>query len=104
MGGVLGSGMNRFVDAMASPTGKIILSIIWGIGLATLFRQACHGRNCIIVTSPRLEDIQGKVYKFGDGSCYSYTATATECDTSGPSSSSSSSIISGSAPEMSQPF
>jgi hypothetical protein len=77
--GVVGSGMNRFVDSMATPSGKIILSIIWGIGLATLFRQACHGRQCIVVTSPRIEDVKGKVYKFGDGSCYAYHPMAAEC-------------------------
>jgi hypothetical protein len=78
MGNIIGAGVTSFVESLASPTGKIILSIIWGIGLATLFRQACNGRDCIIVTSPHLSDVQGKVYKFQD-KCYTYEPSARSC-------------------------
>ena len=26
---------------------KIVISIIWGLGLAAIFRRACKGRDCI---------------------------------------------------------
>ena len=47
--------MSKFVH---SSTGKYIMSIILGIGLATLFRQACKGSNCMVKQAPPLEEIR----------------------------------------------
>lgn len=59
--------------------GSIILSIILGLGLAALFRQACKGDNCHIINGPDLNDVQKYYYKIDDN-CYKYTPYATECD------------------------
>ena len=32
-----------------SNTGRILVSIIWGLGLAALFKKACEGRNCQVI-------------------------------------------------------
>lgn len=60
-------------------TGKIVLSIILGLGLATLFRTVCKGKNCIIFHAPPLEQIEGKTYKY-DNKCYQYVAKSAKCD------------------------
>ena len=39
-------------DLFKDSKGKIILSIIWGLGLAALFRKVCKGRDCIIINIP----------------------------------------------------
>lgn len=67
--------VNDFID---SNKGKIIISIIWGLGLATLFRKVCKGRKCLIVKGPKPEEMNGKVYKFDD-KCYLYKAQNTSC-------------------------
>ena len=54
-----------------TPMGKILLSIILGLGLATLFRQVCHGKNCITFNGTVINEIDGKIYKFGED-CYEY--------------------------------
>ena len=38
--------------------GKIFISIILGLGLATLFRKVCNDRNCIIFKAPDIKKIQ----------------------------------------------
>ena len=38
---------------LKSKHGKIIISIIWGLGLAALFRKVCEGRNCIVIKGPK---------------------------------------------------
>lgn len=58
--------------------GKIIISIVWGLGLATLFRRVCKGRNCIIIKSPKLKDIEGKIYKY-NRKCYKFESAVTSC-------------------------
>lgn len=57
--------------------GKLI-SIIWGIGLATMFRHACVERNCIIIEGPNPDNIKNNSYKFND-KCYKYDSEAVSC-------------------------
>jgi hypothetical protein len=67
--------LDKFVH---SPTGKILMSIILGIGLATFFRTACKGKRCRIVTSPPTEDLEGQIYKFNE-KCYKMEKNAIQC-------------------------
>jgi len=60
-------------------SGKIIMSILLGFGLATLFREACKGKNCVLFRAPKLEDIEDKVFK-QDGKCYKFTPENVTCD------------------------
>jgi hypothetical protein len=68
--------LSKFVH---SPSGKILMSVILGIGLASLFRIVCKDKNCILFKAPPLDDIDGKVYKFND-KCYTYKTSAVKCD------------------------
>lgn len=56
----------------------IIISIILGLGMASLFRQVCKGNECIIVKGPNIKEVSKKVYKIDD-KCYKYTPKATTC-------------------------
>jgi hypothetical protein len=60
-------------------SGKYLMSIILGFGLATLFRSACKGKNCLIMKAPPLDDIKDKVYKHED-KCYKFKPVTTKCD------------------------
>jgi hypothetical protein len=70
--------LERFVH---SSTGRIIMSILLGIGLATLFRTVCKGKKCRIVTAPPIEELDDQIYKF-DEKCYKLERNAIECDKS----------------------
>jgi hypothetical protein len=63
----------------SSKEGRIILSIIWGFGLAAIFRKACKGRNCIVIRGPEPEEMHNKIYSF-DNKCYKYRAVNTSCN------------------------
>jgi hypothetical protein len=60
-------------------TGKIVLSIILGLGLATLFRTVCKDKNCIVFHAPPLEQIEGKIYKYNN-KCFQYVPKSAKCD------------------------
>ena len=60
-------------------TGRIILSIILGFGLASLFRQVCKGKNCYVFKAPSLEETKNQTFKY-DGKCYSYNQIQVKCD------------------------
>jgi len=65
-------------EVMNTDSGKILISVIWGLGLAALFRKVCKGRNCIVIKGPRPSEMDNKIYKFDD-KCYLYTAENTKC-------------------------
>lgn len=62
-------------------SGKYLMSIILGFGLATLFRFTCKDRNCVILKAPDLHEITDKTFKY-NGSCYKYEHVSQECDPS----------------------
>ena len=43
--------------------GQIFISIILGLGLATLFRKVCNERNCMVFKAPELKEIKDKTFK-----------------------------------------
>jgi hypothetical protein len=67
--------LGRFVH---TETGKVIMSILLGFGLASLFRAVCKDKDCIIFHAPPLDDFKDKIYKTGD-KCYKYNPVATKC-------------------------
>jgi len=59
--------------------GQIILSIVLGLGIASLFRKVCTDKNCIHFNGPVLSEFDGKIYKHGD-KCYKYSTHSDKCD------------------------
>jgi hypothetical protein len=53
-------------DMFKTESGIIILSILLGFGLATAFKKACSGNNCVVIKGPPLKDIQDFYYKIDD--------------------------------------
>tara|TARA_B110000438_G_C15490829_1_gene511347 strand:+ start:363 stop:602 length:240 start_codon:yes stop_codon:yes gene_type:complete len=60
-------------------TGKIIMSILLGLGIATLFRKTCRGSNCIKFKAPSKKQIDDTTYKYGEN-CFNYKIKTTDCD------------------------
>lgn len=59
--------------------GQVFISILLGLGLATMFRQVCEGKNCLIFNGPVINEIDGKIYKFGEY-CHKYKLNAVSCN------------------------
>jgi hypothetical protein len=58
--------------------GKIIISILLGIGLSSIFRKTCESRNCLIFNAPSFDEVGKSVYKHND-KCYKYTEQSVMC-------------------------
>jgi hypothetical protein len=69
----------NFKRLLTTPLGQIMISIILGLGLATLFRKACNDKNCIVFNGPVIKEIEGKIYKHGE-KCYKYSSVSDKCD------------------------
>jgi hypothetical protein len=68
--------ISKFVHTEA---GRLFMSIILGLGLATLFRASCKGKNCIIYDAPPLSEIKDKIYKINK-KCYKFESSAVKCN------------------------
>ena len=71
--------MKNFADILNSRSGQIMISIIWGLGLASLFRKACVGRNCIVIKGPNPNQVKNQIFKY-DGKCFKFTPYASKCE------------------------
>ena len=60
--------------------GKFLISIILGLGLASLFRKSCKNRNCLIFKGPSIDKIQNKIYNHNN-SCYKFNPESINCGT-----------------------
>lgn len=68
--------MNRVRD---SRVGRVIISVVIGLGIASLFRLTCRGNDCIVVQGPPLEQTQKYAYKIEGDGCYKYNAVPAPC-------------------------
>lgn len=69
-----------FSKLLNSDGGKIIISIILGIGLATLFKKSCNDRKCLVFKSPSMSDIKDQIFKYGD-QCVKFKEQNIKCNT-----------------------
>lgn len=59
--------------------GRFFISVLLGLGIATLFKKACNDKSCIVFKGPILSELDDKIYQYGE-KCYTYTTTPTKCD------------------------
>jgi len=69
----------NFKRLLNTQLGVFFISLILGLGLASLFRRVCNDRNCIIFNGPIISEFEDKTYK-QDGKCYKYSLTQGKCD------------------------
>ena len=62
-----------------SESGIFIVSILLGLGLASLFRKACNDRQCLVFNAIPYEQIKEKIYKFGND-CYQFERVPETCN------------------------
>lgn len=68
-------------EILKTRVGVIIISVIWGLGLSTLFRKACKGRTCQVIkcVGPNPDEIKNTYYNYGTQNCYKYTPIISKC-------------------------
>ena len=70
----------NFKRLLHSQFGVYLISIVLGLGLATLFRKVCTDKQCIVFEGPVISDFANKTYKHGE-KCYQYKVQSTTCNT-----------------------
>ena len=71
----MGLQLGKFVH---SENGKIIMSLLLGFGLASLFRTVCKGNGCLQFHAAPLDKIKDKVYRNGE-KCMTFKPINSKC-------------------------
>ena len=60
-------------------SGQILISIIWGLGLALMFcYQMCDGEQCIVFKAPPV-NVKDTIFAH-ENACYSFIPYSSDCD------------------------
>lgn len=70
--------MVNFQRLLHSNIGITFISILLGLGLATMFRKVCKDKTCIEFNGPILAEVNGKTFKHGE-KCYQYKLETDVC-------------------------
>lgn len=69
----------NLIDLIQTEVGKVLVSVILGLGLATLFRKSCKNKNCLVFVPPDMDTLKDDVYSY-NGKCYKYQQRSVNCD------------------------
>ena len=70
--------MQQLIKRLNTREGGMIVSVILGLGLAAVFRQACQGNSCVVLRSPPMKQVRDSVYQVED-KCYRYQPQVVQC-------------------------
>jgi len=70
--------MSRITDFMQTKQGRVVVSIVLALGLASLLRLSFQNANMVIINGPPISQTEGKIFSF-DNKCYSYKTVASSC-------------------------
>jgi len=57
---------------------RYIVSIILGLGLASVFSKACKERNCLVFKGPSIEKLKDNIYEYNN-KCYKFKENTSKC-------------------------
>lgn len=67
------------MNIFKTDTSKMIISILWGLGLATMFQKICNDQKCIIYQAVDPNTIKNNIYNH-NGECIQFEPELTTCD------------------------
>ena len=72
-------GKRGMMKLLHTENGRYAISVILGMGLASLFRKICKDRNCLVFQAPPLSEVTTNTYAYGD-KCYTFKEKMTKCN------------------------
>ena len=66
------------MELVQTKSGKIFLGILWGVGLAIIFRCAYDKKKYIIYKAPNPVEIKNNIFNH-DSKCFKYNPVSVKC-------------------------
>jgi hypothetical protein len=70
--------MGFLEDTMKSSSGCVVISVVLGLGLATMFQRVCGDGGCVVLQGPSRDEAEKYIWK-SDSRCYKYSAVPAPC-------------------------
>lgn len=74
--------IKNILNSIHTKFGKYLVSVILGIGLASIFRRSCLDSNCLSFKGPHHLDIVKHAYGYNEN-CYKFKEYPISCNTRG---------------------
>ena len=71
--------IQSLLSSMHTKNGKLLISIILGIGAASIFRKICTETNCLDFRGPDLKEVKDSIYGHND-LCYKFSPHSVTCN------------------------
>ena len=71
--------IKNILNSIHTKFGKYLISIILGVGLASLFRKSCENKDCLVFNGPHHMVIANNIFKHNN-KCHSFNAQSISCD------------------------
>ena len=69
----------NFKRLLNTELGRFFISVLLGLGIATMFRKVCKDKNCMMFNGPIISELDDKIYKYGE-KCYTYNTVPDKCN------------------------
>jgi hypothetical protein len=69
----------NLLNIVQTKFGKYVISIMLGLGLASIFRRSCSNGKCLMFVPPDMATIKDDVYEYNN-KCYQYRPHSVKCD------------------------
>lgn len=69
----------NILNAMKSKFGKNLLSVLIGVGIASLFRRSCDNGSCMEFKGPSFDKISKTIYRYNN-KCYKFNENNVSCN------------------------
>jgi len=70
--------LGNLLKAVNTRAGRIVVSVILGIGLASIFRKVCNSRDCLVFEAPPMKEVTENTYRY-NGKCYRFEESPVAC-------------------------
>ena len=70
--------LGNLLKAVDTRSGRIVVSVILGIGLASIFRKVCNSRDCLVFEAPPMKEVTENTYRY-NGKCYRFEESPVAC-------------------------
>ena len=62
-----------------SPRSRVVIALLLGFGLSTLFRKSCNDSECMEFKAPPMDKINGQMYEYNT-KCYTFASKTVDCE------------------------
>jgi hypothetical protein len=70
------------IDSLKNPMFKTLVSFMFGLAIVLVVSPICHGRACMIVKAPPINEVRDSVYHIAS-KCYKFDTVQLDCPAQG---------------------